>query len=66
MFGFGTKTGSGKWLKVFFRDQHGTTAVEYAVIAAGIFVVLLVAFSFYSGSVSDMYEQVADKVTENI
>ena len=47
----------------FLADEAGTTAIEYAVIAVGISVAIVVAIQALGGSVSSMYDTIAEKVS---
>jgi pilus assembly protein Flp/PilA len=47
----------------FLCDEAGTTAIEYAVIAVGISVAILAAVQALGGSVSGMYDTIAEKVS---
>jgi len=42
-------------------DESGATAVEYAVVAAGIFVLLFVGMTNYRGGLSALFSGVATK-----
>ena len=50
-------------LERFRDDEAGTTAIEYALIAIGISVAILAAVQAVGGSVSGMYDMIADKVS---
>jgi pilus assembly protein Flp/PilA len=54
--------GSGK-VKVsvarFVKDQSGATAIEYGLIAAGIFVVIVVAVQAAGASLANLFGTVA-------
>lgn len=39
----------------FLRDRRGTTAIEYAVIAALIFMVIIAAIQPISGSLASIF-----------
>ena len=42
----------------FARDTRGATAIEYAIIAAGISVVILTAVSQIGTSISGMFQSI--------
>jgi len=43
----------------FVKDQSGATAIEYGLIAAGIFVVIVVAVEAVGASLSTLFGTVA-------
>lgn len=45
-----------------FGDEDGVTAIEYALIASLIFLVIVAAVSFTGTSLELLYKDVADKV----
>ena len=47
----------------FLADEAGATAIEYALIAVGISVAILAAVQALGGSVSSMYDTIAEKVS---
>jgi pilus assembly protein Flp/PilA len=47
----------------FLDDEAGTTAIEYALIAVGISVAILAGVQALGGSVSGMYDTIAEKVS---
>lgn len=49
--------------KRFFRSEQGVTAMEYALLAALIAVVIIVSVAGTGDSVKAFYTYVADKVT---
>ena len=46
-------------LERFMRDQSGATAIEYALIAAGISIVILGAVTVLGANVTGMFTSVA-------
>jgi len=42
-------------LKDFWRDERGTTAIEYALIATGIAAVIITAVNLLGGTVEGQY-----------
>jgi len=49
-------------LKRFIRDQAGATAIEYALIASGISIVIVGAATAVGASVSNKYSTVASSL----
>lgn len=45
-------------LKLFARDPNGTTAIEYAVIAAGISVAIVAAVTGVGSEVNSLFASV--------
>jgi pilus assembly protein Flp/PilA len=43
----------------FFRDESGATAIEYAIIAAGIAAVLVGVIATLGGKVTDMWTAIS-------
>ncbi len=48
------------------RDERGATAIEYALIAAGIFLAIVLSVKDVASSVKIMYNQLSDKVVEAV
>ncbi|MBW1744718.1 MAG: Flp family type IVb pilin [Deltaproteobacteria bacterium] len=48
----------------FFKDEQGVTAIEYALIASLIAVVIVAALFFVGGEVSNTYDTVASEVVK--
>ncbi len=46
-------------LRSFLRDERGATAIEYAMIAAGIAVAIVAAVNSLGVSVTGMYETIS-------
>jgi pilus assembly protein Flp/PilA len=46
-------------IRSFFRDERGATAIEYALIAAGIAVTIVTAVNSLGVSVKAMYETIS-------
>lgn len=57
-----TKHRSGALLRVFSRNAQGATAIEYALLASLIAVVIIVAVTGLGGSVSAMFNTTADSL----
>ena len=51
-------------IKSFLGAESGATAMEYALIAAGIAVAIIASVAFYADNVSEMFIGVAAEVTE--
>ncbi|ACI92558.1 conserved domain protein [Afipia carboxidovorans OM5] len=51
-----------KTLKRFLRDQSGATSIEYAMIAAGIAVVIIVAVNNLGSALNGKYEMIRTSV----
>jgi pilus assembly protein Flp/PilA len=49
-------------IKRFFKKEEGVTVIEYAVIAAGIIVVALVAIQLTGTNVTALFNTVATAV----
>lgn len=49
-----------KLLARFFADESGATAIEYAMIAVGIAVAVVVTVNLVGTAVQDDFEQVAE------
>lgn len=46
----------------FFQNEEGASAIEYAIIAGVLVVVLLAGIQAFYGSVSDAFSDIASKV----
>jgi pilus assembly protein Flp/PilA len=46
----------------FVRDESGATAIEYALIAAGIGVAILTAVNALGDSISGLFDSIGDKL----
>lgn len=58
-------TGVTTWwddVKQRMEDEHGATAVEYALMVALIAVVIIAAVSFLGESASNTFDRVGDEV----
>lgn len=49
-------------LSDFARDESGATAIEYALIAAGISVVIITAVNTLGATTRGMYEDISTKL----
>lgn len=49
----------GRTFSRFLRDERGATAVEYAIIAAGVAAVIVSAVSALGTTVKGLYEAVS-------
>ena len=52
-----------KFLTQFASNESGATAIEYGLIAALIAVALIAILGTLSGSLSDTFKKVSDKLT---
>jgi pilus assembly protein Flp/PilA len=50
-------------LQSFIRDEEGVTAIEYALIAALIAVVIIAAVRFVGQDVNNTFQSIADALT---
>lgn len=51
-------------LKDFIADQDGVTSIEYALLAALIFIVIVASVVALGAAIEAMYEDVAQKVSD--
>ena len=49
----------------FVKDESGATAIEYALIAAGIAVAIITTVNALGGTVVGLYENVNTKLSGN-
>ena len=49
-------------LSRLIRDEKGTTAIEYALIAVGISVAILVSVQLVGSDVSALYDRIAGAI----
>ena len=54
------------FLRTFAQDQRGATAIEYALIASGIFLAIVLAVNTYGSNMSIMYSNVQTQVDDSI
>jgi len=47
-------------VSAFLKDESGTTAIEYGLIAAGILVVISAALKSISSNLTATFESIAD------
>ncbi|MDP7242590.1 MAG: Flp family type IVb pilin [Rhodospirillales bacterium] len=47
-------------------DESGVTALEYALIASLIFLVIVASVQLMSGNVTDLYNTIANAVSDNM
>jgi pilus assembly protein Flp/PilA len=50
-------------LSRFARDESGATAIEYALIAAGIAIAIIGAVNGVSGALQGKFNDIKDKLT---
>ena len=53
---------SGHCILSFLRDEHGATAIEYALIATLICVAIVGALTLYADSVGSMFNNISNTV----
>ena len=51
-----------RWFKLFFRNESGATAVEYALLASVIGVFIMTAVQGVGTNVSTVFSQVGSNV----
>lgn len=51
-----------KYIKAFLQDESGATAIEYALIAAGIGLAILTAVKGVGSSLSSKFTAISDKL----
>ena len=51
---------TGHVLGHFLRDERGSTAIEYALVASGVSIVIVGTVTTVGNSVKDFYSAVAD------
>ena len=49
--------------KAFFKDQTGATAIEYAIIGAGMGLALLIAMPFIEGPIVNSFTSLGSHIT---
>jgi pilus assembly protein Flp/PilA len=59
MFDF-SKTAAARWLGRFLRDESGTSAIEYAIIASGVSIVIVGTVATLGTAVKGYYTSVAN------
>ena len=64
MIGFFSKT--PEFFQAFARDESGATAIEYALIASGISVAIIVGFTSMATSMKTMFNSIASQVVTAI
>ncbi len=47
----------------FQRDEEGSTAIEYSLIAGLIFLAIVASVRAFTGSTNSMYNEISDAVT---
>lgn len=50
----------------FLKDNHGATAIEYAMIIAVVILVMLGGLTILGGKTTSHFENVADDVEESM
>ena len=51
-------------IRAFFADEHGATAIEYAMIAAGISILIVVAVNGIGVSMNTRYSDINEALTK--
>lgn len=54
-----------KNIQQFLRDEEGVTAIEYALIAALIAVVIIAAVTFVGNEVNDTFTEIGNALNDN-
>lgn len=49
----------------FLRDESGSTAIEYTLIAAGIAIAILTALNALGGSLGGLFDTIDGKIGAN-
>ena len=49
-----------------YLDKRGATAIEYGLICALIFLVIVTSVQLLSGSMNNMYDKISNAVTNNM
>ncbi|MCD8566361.1 MAG: Flp family type IVb pilin [Alphaproteobacteria bacterium] len=52
------------WIQAFFRQDRGTTVIEYGLIAAGISLAIMSVVFLFGGELSVTYEHMANRMSE--
>ncbi|MDP6785789.1 MAG: Flp family type IVb pilin [Rhodospirillales bacterium] len=47
-------------------DESGVTALEYALIASLIFLVIVASVQLMAGNVTDLYNTISNAVSDNV
>lgn len=53
-------------LRKFMKDESGASAVEYALLVAGIAVVAMVAIFALGGVVSDKFDEIGKQISGTV
>lgn len=51
-------------VNAFFSDDSGTAAIEYAVVAAGIFLAIVIVVGEVGSEVLTIFENLSDRMAE--
>lgn len=60
------RTGLWRAYPALIKDRQGATAIEYALIASLISIAIIGSLTFFSGGVSDMFNNVSNTLQSNI
>lgn len=55
-----------QFIKNFWQDEEGVTAIEYGLIAALIAVVIITALGLVGTNLNAVFQFIADKLGENV
>ena len=53
-------------LRSFQSDEKGATAIEYALIASGIFLAIVLSVQLMASNINDMYDIIKNAITTYI
>ena len=51
-----------KFLSRFLKDDGGATAIEYALIIAGVFLVMISAMTAFANNATDIMQTASDAI----
>jgi pilus assembly protein Flp/PilA len=51
-----------RFMKLFWKNEDGATAIEYGLIAALIAVIIIAAVTFVGQDLGNMFNQVANNI----
>lgn len=57
---------AGSFVQVFWRDEAGVTAIEYALVGSLIAVAIVTSAAMVGLSLGDLYDTVATRVKDAI
>ncbi|PIE58099.1 MAG: Flp family type IVb pilin [Desulfobulbus propionicus] len=53
-----------KYLRAFWKDESGATAVEYGLIAGVIAAILVTVLGLFGDNLTELFEAISEKLTE--